>query len=337
MIIKKALMSYEIDKVRQFLLENGLKFDSDITETFFIVEENTIIASVSRNGYVIKDLAVDLLYRGENLGGMLVSEVLNSMRQEHIFYYQVFTKTEYVPVFSSLGFKLVEKTDKVAILEAGESKIESEILKMKTQIENHFSITLEKTDIGAIVVNCNPITKGHFQLILESAKKHTYFLVLVVEEDQSTFTYTERFLLVKTALKNYANIIVLPSTKYIVSALTFPSYFLKSIDEAEREHAKLDAMIFKDYFMKILNISKRYIGSETEPVMVAYNQLLQDYLQDAIVLNKRFEHRGIVISASLVRKLLYENKIEAASEYVPDNIKSLFIKIAKEKYDKQKR
>ncbi len=337
MIIKKALMSYEIDQVRSFLFENGLKYDSDISETFFIEEEHKIIASISRNGYLIKDLAVDRTYRGENLGGMLVSEVLNSMRQDQIFYYQVFTKTEYIPVFSNLGFNLVEKTDKVAILEAGESKIESEIYKMKAQIENHFSITLEKADIGAIVVNCNPMTIGHFQLILESAKKHKYFLVLVVEEDQSSFSFSERFLLVKTALKNYANIMVIPSTKYIVSALTFPSYFLKNIDEAEREHAKLDAMIFKDYFMRILNISKRYIGSETEPVMVTYNQLLQDHLQDAIVLNRRFEHKGTVISASLVRKLMYENKIEAASEYVPDNIKSLFIKIATDKYEKQKR
>lgn len=329
-------MSYELEKIRSFLLENGLKFDANITETFFIDEADKIIASISRSGYLIKDLAVDRLYRGENLGGMLVSEILNSMRQERIFYYQVFTKTEYVPVFSSLGFKLIEKTDKVAILEAGESEIESEIIKMRTKIEAHFQISLEHADIGAIVVNCNPMTKGHFQLILESAKKHAYFLVLVVEEDQSAFSYEERLLLVKTALEPYHNIFVLPSTKYIVSALTFPSYFLKSIDEAEREHAKLDAMIFVDYFMKNLNISKRYIGSETEPVMVTYNQLLQDYLKDSLVLTKRFEHKENIISASLVRKLIFDNKIEAASEYVPDNIKTLFIKITKEKYEKQK-
>jgi len=333
MVVKKALLNFEKEKIRQFLFQNGLRMDTDLTETLYLEEEGKIIASISRNGYLIKDLAVDRDYRGENLGGLLVSEILNSLREENRFYYQVFTKTEYIPVFSSLGFNLIANTDKVAILESGTSDIIGEIGRMKAEINRHFRIDTDVADIGAIVVNCNPITKGHYQLIMKSARLHDYFLVLVVEEDQSVFTYAERWALVKKALEPYRNILVLPSTRYIVSSLTFPSYFLKSIDEAEAEHARLDAIIFRDYFVPLLHIVKRYVGGETEPVMVTYNQLLKEYLGDRLVLSDRFQMKGNVISASLVRKLMYEGRIEEALEYVPETTRDLFKEFAKQKYE----
>ncbi len=332
MIVKRALLEKEIVLVKDFLLANDLKYDQDITETYFIEEEGRVIASVSRSGYLIKALAVDQDYRGENLGALLVTEILNSMRLERIYYHQVFTKTEYAELFKSLTFRLIAETDKVAILEGGDGDIRAEINKMRSIIETHFGIDVKNADIGAIVVNCNPITKGHYQLITNSAEKHQYFLVLVVEEDQSMFSYEERFLLVKSALEPFDNILVMPSTKYIVSALTFPSYFLKTIDEAEKEHAKLDALIFKQYFMPILNIAKRYVGSETEPVMVAYNDLLQETLEDRLVLIKRYEQDGNVISASRVRKLIQENKLEAALKLVPEKTSDLLSRIVRQKH-----
>ncbi|NLZ61191.1 MAG: hypothetical protein GX904_00150 [Acholeplasmataceae bacterium] len=333
MTIKRALLSQEIAKVKLFLEENGLKYDKDITETLYIEEDNEPIASVSRSDYIIKCLAVKSDKRGENLAGAILSEMLQNMRQEGIDYYQVFTKSEYVSVFESMGFRMLAKTKRVAILEAGESRIKETMIKLKTRIEKHLKASVNDKSIGAIVVNCNPMTLGHYQLILDSAVNHDLLLVFVVEEDQSLFSFEERVAFVENALKNQQKIMVLPSTKYMVSQLTFPSYFLKTIDESEYEHAMLDAIIFRDYFLHDLNISKRYIGSETETVMTAYNSILKTVLKDVIVERKRFMLNDVVISASLVRKLIFENRIEESLKYIPKQNHELFLETVKCKYD----
>jgi [citrate (pro-3S)-lyase] ligase len=192
MTIKRALLSQEIAKVKLFLEENGLKYDKDITETLYIEEDNEPIASVSRSDYIIKCLAVKSDKRGENLAGAVLSEMLQNMRQEGINYYQVFTKSEYVSVFESMGFRMLAKTKRVAILEAGESRIKETMIKLKTRIEKHLKASVNDKSIGAIVVNCNPMTLGHYQLILDSAVNHDLLLVFVVEEDQSLFSFEER-------------------------------------------------------------------------------------------------------------------------------------------------
>lgn len=328
-VIKQALLKHEIDKITQFLMRFDLKYDRDITETLFIEEADEVIATISRTGHIIKALAVHEDFRGENIAGILLTEMLMSMRSEDIFYYQVYTKTTYAPIFSSMSFRLLARTDHVAILESGESHIDEKIGLLRRSIENHFSISLNDHDLGCIVVNCNPMTKGHYQLIVDSAKHHAYFIVLVVEEDQSAFTFAERFFLVEKALQDYPNIVVLPSTNYIVSQLTFPSYFLKNLDEAEREHAKLDAIIFREYFLPGLHISKRYIGTETEAVMVAYNQILIDTMKDHMVQRERYTYEDQVISASRVRALLHEGRITEAKALIPDVIQEAFVEIVR--------
>jgi [citrate (pro-3S)-lyase] ligase len=336
-VIKRALLALEIEKVSLFLQENGLKYDADITETLYIEQDNTVIASISRSAYLIKCLAVRENRRGENLAGTILSELLSNMRLEGLNYYQVYTKSTYIPSFESMGFRLLANSGHVAILEAGESRIDDKMEEIKEAVEKHINASVFNKNIGAIVVNCNPMTKGHYQLILDSAKKHDVFLVFVVEEDQSFFNYEERFAFVHNALMAYPNIMVLPSTKYMVSQLTFPSYFLKTIDEAEYEHALLDAIIFRDHFVKKLNIAKRYIGSEVEAVMVAYNKILKDQLKDLIVEQKRFTLGNETISASLVRKLIFENRIEEAVKYIPEPNQTLFNEIAGKKYNEYKR
>ena len=53
---------------------------------------------------------------------------------------------------------------------------------------------LDKTKkIGAVVVNCNPFTLGHKFLIEESSKRVDTLIVFVVSEDESVFTFNERF------------------------------------------------------------------------------------------------------------------------------------------------
>ena len=52
-------------------------------------------------------------------------------------------------------------------------------------------------------------------------------LFFLVEENKSVFPFDVRFKLVKQATKHLKNVHVLPSTPYIISRATFPTYFLK--------------------------------------------------------------------------------------------------------------
>ena len=61
--------------------------------------------------------------------------------------------------------------------------------------------------------------------------------------------------------------------------------------------------------------------------MQIYNKVLKEELKDNLLEFERYN----VISASKVRALINEGKVEEASLYVPDAIQLLFQKIAKEK------
>lgn len=336
MIIKQAVLELEHKRVISFLHKNDLSYDQDITETFYIEENDEVIATISRSQDIIKCLAVDEEFRGQNIASKLVSEIINSLRLDGIFHYKVFTKTIYEDVFTHLGFSLIIKSNKVCILEFGSPGIQETLASMKQKVENQITQSINDCSIGAIVVNCNPITLGHYKLIQSSAQKHDYFIVFVVEEDQSVFTFKERFSLVYLALKDISNVVIIPSSNYVVSQLTFPSYFLKTVDEAQKEHAKLDALIFEKYFIPIFNIQKRYIGTETSDFMVMYNQILLDTLGEHIILQERFQLDDQVISASQVRKLIFQNKIDEALKYVPEQTRPLLKEIAEYKYEQYK-
>lgn len=61
--------------------------------------------------------------------------------------------------------------------------------------------------------------------------------------------------------------------------------------------------------------------------MQIYNKVLKEELKDNLLEFERYN----AISASKVRALINEGKVEEASLYVPDAIQSLFQKIARDK------
>jgi len=321
-MIKQGFLSSEFQRLERFLATFDLGFDPS-DESYFIEEDGQIIASLSLDGMIIKGLAIDESYRGMNLSGELVGHAIRVLAGKGIYSYHVFTKSKYVEVFQSLGFRLLADTGKVAFMEGGLNHIEVIVKDIRKRFETTFKVDAAFVDIGTIVVNCNPMTLGHYQLIEQASKEHDFLIVFVVETDESTFSFKERFSLVYLALKPLKNILVIPSTAYIVSKSTFPSYFLKTLNEREEEHAKLDALIFRDYFMPILHIRTRHVGGETDAVMVAYNRILKETLKDQLKAIERFTLEGVVISASLVRKLMIQNKIDEALEYVPVATRSL--------------
>ena len=334
MTIKEVVLPTERQRIIEFLGQFGLKYESNIDQTIYIEDNGEIIATVSASKYIIKCLAVNPDYRSENLAVALISEMIKHFHANGIYHYQVFTKPEYRQVFTSLGFSVILETEKVVAMEGGDGNINLTVQQMLVQMKYNLGLVEvnDSSDVGCMVINGNPFTNGHLKLAEYAAKKHKFLLVFVLEEEDSFFSFKERYALAYLALKPYSNILVLPSSKYMVSNATFPGYFLKSVDETTAEYAKYDATIFAKYFIPSLGIKKRYVGEETADYMCLYNDTLQQVLKDKLEVVPRFEENGEVISAKKVRALIQECKSEEALKLIPRNNYAVFKSIIMSKH-----
>ena len=333
MEIKEAILDIEIKQVKSFLASFDLRYEDNIDKTLYIEENNKIIATISKSKDIIKCLAISPSYQSENLSSVLVSKIIEKMREENIHSYIVFTKSIYENTFINLGFRKIVSTTNTVMLEGGLSSIDDVISKMKIKINAEYGSIDKDTKVGAIVMNANPVTLGHQYLIEQSVLENDLTLVFVVEEDSQEFDFQSRYSLVYLTCKKYENVVVLPASKYIVSKATFPTYFLKE-DIVDQEITLIDALIFKKYFLEKLNISRRYVGSETKEKMNDYNMTLKEVLQDTLVLFERIDLDGKTISASYVRELLKKGNVDEALTYIPKECHSIFKMITYGKYCK---
>ena len=330
MEIKEAILQDEINKIKEFLLNFDLKFEDSTQLTIYAEEDSQIVGTVSASGNLIKQLAVSNSMQGEDLASKLISQMLSTLAASGIYHYRVFTKPEYKDTFINLGFKPIVASDKFVALESGDGKISGAISRLSTKITMEMGFI--EDDTAAIVINGNPFHEGHLSLCEYAMKRHKRLIVFIVEEDDSLFTFKERFSMAYLALKPYANVIVLPSTDYIVSKSTFPSYFLKSVDETTEQFATYDALIFKEHFMPALGIKKRYFGSESSDYMVLYNNVVSRILGDGMEIVPRFSTNDEVISAKRIRKLIEEKNYEEALKLIPQSCRGVMSVMLKQKF-----
>lgn len=181
--------------------------------------------------------------------------------------------------------------------------------------------TIDSNKIGSIVMNCNPFTLGHRYLIETVSKKVDYLYIFVVEEDKSYFPFNDRIQLIKKGVKDFKNVKVLRSGKFIISSLTFSDYFNKEELGNEIINMSDDVNIFGTYIAPVLGITKRFVGDEPFcNVTKQYNNTMQLVLPEYNIefeIIKRKENNSLPISASLVRKLLEEKKFNEIKEIVP--------------------
>jgi len=326
-MIKEAILDFEKNIINKLLQENGLEFDKLIDKTFYLEENDIVIGTISCYKNIIKCVALKTGYTGVGYFEKLVSEMINYLYQSGITHIMVYTKPIYEMQFKSMGFNVITKTENVVTLEYGTSNINKVLESYKQKIEMHFGIDVNNSDIGAVVINANPVTLGHVHLVETASKNHSFVIVFLLEEDLSFFTYKERMTLCYLAFLPYRNVLLVPSTNYIVSSLTFPGYFLKEETEKNKEWAKVDANIFKTYFMNVLNINKRYVGTEEKGYMKIYNETLKEVLEDKLEIIDRIDN----ISASTVRKHIVNKEIDKAMESIPNGCKAVFMGIVSTK------
>lgn len=302
----------ELQAARELIESSDLIFEDSFDVILGIYEDEELIAVGTRGGNTLKMVSVSPAHQGGSVFVELVSALITNGREAGYPSLFVFTKAEYATAFGSLNFKLLANQGRIVLLEYGNG--------LATWLESNKPLLKEGVN-GAVVVNCNPFTNGHRYLIETAAKQVDNLYVFVVREDRSVFPFDVRFELVKQGVADLTNVIVLDTSRYIVSSSTFPTYFLKKHDPVSDIQMALDVTLFASRIAPYFKITKRFVGTEPNCELTGgYNEamkrILPVYNIDLMIVERKQVETG-VISASTVRALVGKNDMATLESYVP--------------------
>ena len=333
-------------RIEAFLKRNALRIDDMNYYAAMLDDDGEMIAGGGLKDDVIKCVAVDDAHKGEAIANTLVSHLISHANQEGYGCIKLFTKPKNRQLFESLSFRLLAEAPEAILMETGiggisntvealkKIKEESEKYKeynkeckedskecrentsyLTTSPPHHLTTTMQPT--GCIVMNCNPFTLGHRYLIEQAAKQVERLYVMVVREDCSLFAYTERKAMVEQGVADIENVSVIDGSDYAISRATFPTYFLKRLDDAADTQMLLDLDLFRRHIAPALGATVRFVGTEpTDQLTRRYNQLMHEALKDVREIN-RLEKDGNAVSASRVRKAMEEGDMNTIRQLVP--------------------
>lgn len=330
-------------RVEAFLTANGLRLAP--LDCYVVVtrdeDGDEILAGGGLDGNVIKCVAVSESARSEGLMNILVSRLIVIAREEGRDSVKAFTKPENEGIFKSLGFTLLASSQKAILMENGRGGL--------PEYKKYLASLARPGRNGAIVMNANPFTKGHRYLVEQTASLVDNLYVIVVREDRSRFPYAERKAMIEAGCAGLDNVIVCEGSDYAISAATFPTYFLKKLDDATDTQIALDLDLFVNHIAKPLGVTVRFAGSEPEDALTRrYNELMAEILPGTSVavvrqahqpdpeLVKgsalrqarrpidfveipRLEQKGKPLSATSLRWALDKGGFKEAMEYIPES------------------
>ena len=312
-------------RVEAFLAANGLRLAP--LDRYVVVtrdeDGDEILAGGGLDGNVIKCVAVSESARSEGLMNILVSRLIAIAREEGRESVKAFTKPENEGIFKSLGFGLLASAPKAILMENGRGGL--------PEYKKYLASLARPGRNGAIVMNANPFTKGHRYLVEQAASQVDNLYVIVVKEDRSRFPYVERKAMIEAGCTGLDNVVVCEGSDYAISAATFPTYFLKKLDDATDTQIALDLDLFVNHIAQPLGVTVRFAGSEPEDALTRrYNELMAEILPGtsvAVVRQAwrpidfveipRLEQKGKPLSATALRLALDEGGFKEAMEYIP--------------------
>ena len=328
-------------RVEAFLAANGLRLAP--LDRYVVVtrdeDGDEILAGGGLDGNVIKCVAVSESARSEGLMNILVSRLIAIAREEGRESVKAFTKPENEGIFKSLGFALIASSPNAILMENGRGGL--------PEYRKYLESLARPGRNGAIVMNANPFTKGHRYLVEQAASLVDNLYVIVVREDRSRFPYAERKAMIEAGCAGLDNVVVCEGSDYAISVATFPTYFLKKLDDATDTQIALDLDLFVNHIAKPLGVTVRFAGSEPEDALTRrYNELMAEILPGTSVavvrqahqpdseLVKgsalrqarrpidfveipRLEQNGNPISATSLRRALDKGNLKEAMEYIP--------------------
>ena len=312
--------TYSQKQVNALLLQEGIDRDANLDYTCGIFDDSgRLIATGSCFHETIRCLAVDSSHQGEGLLNAVVSHLLSVQIERgngHVFLY---TKPESAKFFKDLGFYEIARVDRLVFLENRRDGFKRYIEQLVQPGQNVPS--------GCIVMNANPFTKGHRYLVEQAARLHEVLHLFVLSEEAGPIPFSVRKRLVQEGVSDLPNVILHDSGPYIISAATFPSYFLKDEETVVRTHAALDLAVFTK-IAEALSITDRYVGEEpTSLVTRLYNETMASELPKCGInchIIPRFESDGVPVSASTFRKLIQDGKLEEACALLPKTSAAYF-------------
>ncbi len=313
----------DVKLVTEFLASLDFDYSPDQVEYTMVLYNlnNQILGTGSSLNGVLKFVAVAARFRETSAFAQIVTHLNDQVLSSGYKTVFVFTKPENSIKFQGLGFKEIALVKPFyAFLEFGYTTIKD----YKSYLESQRRST-DSDKIAAVIVNCNPFTRGHQFLIEKASAENEVVYVLVVEEDRSAFPFDQRLELIRRGTAHLDNVVILKGSKYVVSGATFPMYFLKneSIDEIARNQTELDVTVFANHIAPCLGIKRRYVGTEVYcNTTAAYNDAMKKVLPGAGIELVEVERKTMngddnFISASKVRAAIKEGRLESVKNVLP--------------------
>lgn len=303
----------DLDRTMEFLRRSGLDYDAGVEFTVDIEEDGRILATGSRQGNVLKCVAVSPECRGRGLSAVVVTNLVRDAVQRGISHLFLYSRPGNGKVFGGLGFYPVAETGDVLLMENVRNGVQDFVEGLECPVKTG--------KIGSIVANANPFTNGHLYLTETAARSCDLVHLFILSEDRALFPAEVRMTLAERAVASLPNVVVHPTGNYLISGATFPDYFIRDKSRVGEICGELDLAVFLQQFVGPLHITCRFAGSEPfSPLTESYNRAMERILPKGgvqVVVIPRTERGGTAVSASRVRRLLREGNLEAVEELVP--------------------
>lgn len=311
-MVVELISQRDFRRARALVTDCGLRFEENFSNMVGIFEGEELVAAGARAGNILKMIAIEPTRQSGALLGELLSELIRLGYEAGHDSFFIFTRPQSAASFQALNFTPLVHHPKTTLLEYGAG--------LGRYLGSHGSLVREGEN-GAVVVNCNPFTLGHRYLIEEAARRVDTLYVFVVREDRSVFPFETRFRLVRKGTADLANVIVLESSAYAVSNITFPTYFLKDADSPFDIQMEVDLSLFGRHLAPFFHIRRRFIGTEpycrtTRLYNAAMKRILPRYGVETVQLERRREGEGVV-SAFRVREAIRKEAYETVRRLVP--------------------
>lgn len=326
-------MGYEISAIRpadkignrmvdKLLEQEGIRRDGNLDYTCGVFDDDyDLVATGSCFGNTLRCMAVSSAHQGEGLMNLVVSHLTEFQAARGNLRLFLYTKYKSAKFFGDLGFYEIARVDgNLVFMENRRTGFSDYITSLqKTKAEGQKA--------AAIVMNANPFTLGHRHLVETAAKENDVVHLFVLSEEAGPIPFAVRKKLVQAGVADLPNVILHDSGPYIISAATFPSYFLKDQETVIRTHASLDLAVF-GRIAGSLGITTRYVGEEpTSVVTNLYNTVMAERLPQmgiACHVIPRKEAEGRVISASTVRQAIHDDRLEEIRDFLPETTYAYF-------------
>ncbi|MBD5217297.1 MAG: GNAT family N-acetyltransferase [Bacteroidales bacterium] len=317
-------------KAADFLEARGLALDANLDTLFGLYDaEDRLCGCAGRDGNVIKCVAVDESLRGMNATSLLISPLINEILEDGESDVLVFTKPENRAIFESMGFHLVGEAPVAIMMESDPEGIASHCRRLS-------ALTAGKPGpVGVILLNANPLTRGHEYLIRRAADScATLVLIPLAANKNSKFSEEARTEALRRLTESIPSAILAPASPYSISAATFPSYFIKDPSEAARNQMVLELNIFTNHLAPAIGAKVRFVGTEPSDALTSqYNALMKETLPKHGItvdeIDRLCDKHGQPYSASRVRQAIDEERLGDALQMIaPEAVPALLAEAA---------